>query len=72
MFINSLSNLCQGNETSSHFLRRLYGFSLILNDAKSHDEQKAEISNHCERLRVLLQDGVFSKYIDWLAQWGCH
>jgi len=34
-------------------------------------EQKAKTSNHCQLLMVLLQDGIFYKYIDWLEQWGC-
>jgi hypothetical protein len=32
---------------------------------------EAETSNHCKLLMVLLHEGVFDKYIDWLAQGEC-
>ena len=32
---------------------------------------EAENSAHCELLMLLLQDGVFTKYEDWLAQSVC-
>ena len=32
---------------------------------------EAETNNLCKLLLVLLQEGVFNKYIDWLAQREC-